>query len=703
MFSLMALAFFACFQTIAASATLTNCVALTESLWGSGPVDVNFDVTARVAIAPGALSMSFLVEDDSGGTTLWYEQAPHGDVLQTGDLVHLKGRILAYPNSSRFVKWESLGVLAHGEPPPPHTCTAKQLLAGEFRHTHIRLKAFVKDVFRDEIDPDFLFLTLICDGESLYAALFDKDRPLEDPSRLVGSTVSVCGHVNDHSERRRNGISRNLGVVIHIPSPDQISVLSAQDTHIGELPKADDLLAIRPADVPNRGKYQTHGRVLAVWHGDRILLRTNGGLVSRIDLAHTGLPKVGQVIDATGFPASDLFNINLIRATWSPAETTPAEESVPESVSAEVIALDDQRRTCFKPAFHGKLLRLEGTVRRASSALAQGGVLVAENDGVDFTIDASAIPESVRGITDNYRISIIGICVLDIEDWRPNETFPRIRGFSIVPRAPDDITVLSRPSWWTPVRLVWGLAVVCAILLVSAIANVILHEILTVREHELESQIVAKVESDLKTRERTRLAIELHDSISQNLTGVALELQTIARSKAPFSPDIGLHLNIAKRALGSCRDELRRCLWDLRHDMLEEQNVETAIRRTLEPHIGKANLFIRFPVDRERISDNTMHAILRALRELTTNAIRHGQATSVKVAGSIESGCLMFSVTDNGCGFDPHNCPGVADGHYGLLGIGERFSSLGGTFEITSKPGRTKAVCTIPLHGMAKA
>ena len=53
----------------------------------------------------------------------------------------------------------------------------------------------------------------------------------------------------------------------------------------------------------------------------------------------------------------------------------------------------------------------------------------------------------------------------------------------------------------------------------------------------------------------------------------------------------------------------------------------------------------------------------------------------------IDGDRLLFSVRDNGSGFDPHDRPGVRQGHFGLQGVLERVRALGGSLEITSKPG----------------
>ena len=129
--------------------------------------------------------------------------------------------------------------------------------------------------------------------------------------------------------------------------------------------------------------------------------------------------------------------------------------------------------------------------------------------------------------------------------------------------------------------------------------------------------------------------------------------------------------------------------------------MDRAIRKTLEPHLdGSADISVRFAVPRTLFTDNTAHVLLCIVRELVLNAVRHGRATSVKVAGCAEDGKILFSVQDNGCGFDPDAAPGVRDGHFGLQGIRERIKGRNGTMAIDSSPGRgTKITVTLMADG----
>lgn len=237
-----------------------------------------------------------------------------------------------------------------------------------------------------------------------------------------------------------------------------------------------------------------------------------------------------------------------------------------------------------------------------------------------------------------------------------------------------------------------------ALILIIFIWNRILRRLVDRRSRELTNERLSSFASGLKVEERTRLAVELHDTIAQMMTGVSLEIDAARDYAQHDHQEMDKHLDRASRTLSSCRSDLRNCVWDLRNQTLDEIRMDDAIRHTLAPHLSGAKLAVRFDVTRELLSDNTALAILRMIRELTLNAIRHGHATEIKVAGCIDDGHLLFSVTDNGGGFDTARAPGVEQGHFGLQGVSERAESLNGEMTVTSSPGHgTKAVVSIAL------
>ena len=236
------------------------------------------------------------------------------------------------------------------------------------------------------------------------------------------------------------------------------------------------------------------------------------------------------------------------------------------------------------------------------------------------------------------------------------------------------------------------------VLVLFLIWNASLRVLVERRGRELARKQVEAAHAKFKAIERMRLATELHDSVVQNLTGAALEIRAAQAALPAASEDSAPHLDIALKTINSSRAELRNCIWDLRNQALEKNDIDEAIRITLQPHIVDAKLHVRFNVPRRKIPDNAFHNILCIIRELVVNAVRHGHATTLKVAGTIDGDRLLFSVADDGCGFDPATRPGMEQGHFGLEGVMERVKALDGTADITSAPGKgTRIAINTPL------
>ena len=89
--------------------------------------------------------------------------------------------------------------------------------------------------------------------------------------------------------------------------------------------------------------------------------------------------------------------------------------------------------------------------------------------------------------------------------------------------------------------------------------------------------------------------------------------------------------------------------------------------------------------------------MLRIMRELAVNAVRHGKASQIKVFGECKGNLVRFCVKDNGYGFDPATSPGPAQGHFGLSGIRERVERRNGEMSVESSPGKGTSV-TVSLR-----
>ena len=327
-----------------------------------------------------------------------------------------------------------------------------------------------------------------------------------------------------------------------------------------------------------------------------------------------------------------------------------------------------------------------------------GRRLLLEDGGLTVQIDCGDAPEALDAIEIGSLVSASGICVIDSEFWSPAVPFPRNKSLFIVARGNADLRILARPPWWTPARLLVVIGALAFFAVAVLVWNILLKKISDRKGRDLAAARFANSVSELKVRERTRLATELHDSIVQILTGAIMKLRAADKMFGSDPTAARRQLSLAMKTLDSCRDETRNCIWDLRNQALDEPSMDKVLVRSLAPHAGNAKLAVRFAVPRERLTDNTAHAIICIVRELVLNAVRHGKAESVQVAGCIEGGRLLFSVKDDGCGFDPAARPGPDDGHFGLQGVQERIDAIGGEVSIASAPGAgTKISASIAM------
>ena len=624
------------------------------------------------------------VYDTTNAVLLVTHNAVSNLTIYAGDRIRAKGRTYIYDFNQIVALCESIEHTGRAAAPHPEYASAADIDSGRCDCRLVTIKGTLRDIFQDEIDKNYRYLVLNCDGRLIYAT--SAQIGINDVS--VGSTIEITGICAPISIGGR----RHMGRTIKIRDKDSIRIANTPTENVFSSPLIDDVSLMGPMEIQSLGIRRARGIVIATWSPQRLLIKTEQGNLISATVANQKLPSNGDAVEIAGLPETDLFNINLSRAVWRTSDLRIEARQNVYDISFEML-LPMSRK--LNPYFHGNTIRIKGNViGLESSGEHVGTILISERERI-LTIDTSMVTGAADGISVGTRIEVTGVCILETENWRPNSLFPPASGYRVVIRDPDDLRIISHPPWWTPKRLLAVIGILLAVLAALSVRMMITRRF---------NAMITKAKIDAKVGERTRLAVELHDSIAQDLTGIAMEIRSAKRAKDTDAANLDRHLNLAAAVLDSCRDELRNCIWDLRNLTLDDATVDEAIRRTLQQHLGGAKLEVRFAVERKRFSDNTFHTILRIIRELTINAVRHGAATDIKVAGCIDGGNLLISVRDNGRGFDPDNAPGASSGHFGLQGIRERAETLEGNFEIESgKRSRgTKALLRIPLTKNAK-
>jgi PAS domain S-box-containing protein len=202
-------------------------------------------------------------------------------------------------------------------------------------------------------------------------------------------------------------------------------------------------------------------------------------------------------------------------------------------------------------------------------------------------------------------------------------------------------------------------------------------------EEALEQQVREKAVA----AERSRLARELHDSVTQALYSVTLYAEATRLALAADKQDVAvenlreLH-NMAREAMV----DMRMLIFELHPPVLEEEGLVAALQARLAAVESRARLRTQIRVEGERrLPLSLEEALFRIALEALNNVIKHANAQQVIVDLGFEDGTAWLEVTDDGIGFDPVAVR--SSGGRGLLGIEERVQRIQGSVAIESAPG----------------
>lgn len=211
-------------------------------------------------------------------------------------------------------------------------------------------------------------------------------------------------------------------------------------------------------------------------------------------------------------------------------------------------------------------------------------------------------------------------------------------------------------------------------------------------------EYAAQVEDLTIAAERQRMARELHDTLSQGLAGLILQLEATDAHLAGNRPERAR--SVLQQSMEKARltlAEARQAIDDLRTS--GELSLEEAIRQEVEHFTASTGIpcetVITLP---EALPETIVETCVRVVSEGLTNIARHAQASSVRFCMVLDESkrVLAIEIVDDGIGFKPEV---VEVGHYGLLGMRERLRLVQGELEINSTPGEgTRLTVWIPTE-----
>jgi signal transduction histidine kinase len=196
--------------------------------------------------------------------------------------------------------------------------------------------------------------------------------------------------------------------------------------------------------------------------------------------------------------------------------------------------------------------------------------------------------------------------------------------------------------------------------------------------------------------ERTRLARELHDSVSQALYGIGLGAQTAYRSldKNPtmVRESVEYVLTLAEAGLA----EMRALIFELRPESLETEGLAVAHAKQAASNQARHGIEVQIELgDEPQMVLATKESLYRVAREALHNVVKHASASRIMLRMRNEDNLLKLEVVDNGVGFETTK---DFPGHLGLHSMRERVLQMGGEISIKSAQGNgTQLTVILPV------
>jgi signal transduction histidine kinase len=240
-----------------------------------------------------------------------------------------------------------------------------------------------------------------------------------------------------------------------------------------------------------------------------------------------------------------------------------------------------------------------------------------------------------------------------------------------------------------------------AMLLGLGIAGVTLARMIELERGSQQAQSeLRRLSGQLRTaqeQERKYLSRELHDQVGQMLTGLRMELASMARMHGDAESELAARIAGAKTTVEQTLRIVRDIAMLLRPSMLDDLGLTPALSWLVKEVSRSSGLDIQFEIDpaADLLPEAHRTCLYRVVQEALTNCSRHAAARQVRVEVKASDRVVHATIADDGRGFEPRRSKNHA---IGLLGMEERVRELGGVFKIVSAPGRgTTVIIRLPL------
>lgn len=606
---------------------------------------------------------NLFLQDRTGGIRITTKS---GLKIRVGDALEVEGTLKRGAFAPVVVD-ARIRTLGEESLPPAKTASGGGLLNGAFNGERVEVDGWVRSA---EKLANGTVSAILSSGSARITVRISNAGGL-NPQDLIASQIRVRGVASPVNAR--SSLQQLVDVEILVPSADEMKITvphPAKDPWRGKIIPLKEAFQYRPGQT--RGdRIRVKGQIIENRDGIIYLSDGDGGLAIRSPQGKDFGP--GQWVEAVGFLDLEEHLPVLADATLRKV-TSPAARILPNDASPQQVIAEGPHHADYI-SITGKLLdRMEiadpgKTPAGASLTLAlqtDGRVFLAE---LERPVSAAKMPALEVGST----LKVSGISLVQ------TDSSGTPIGFRMLVPSIGDVTVVKPASFFTVKRMFILLTIVLVVLLgVTLLSYFLARRNLRLSAEMRERHAVAA--------ERTRLARDLHDTLEQGLTGIHFQLHSIGPSGDEASPATQKRLSTVRTLVDQCHAEIRRSIWELRAGALEHFDLAEALKRNATVLANGSNIRVDVQTSRAKVKPPPLieDNLFRIGQEALTNAIKHSNASEVRIRLEILSTGASLSISDDGDGFEASKVPA---GHFGLLGMRERASRIGGTLAISSRPG----------------
>jgi signal transduction histidine kinase len=559
--------------------------------------------------------------------------------------------------------------LGRGLLPTPMHPTWEQLIGGSLDDQYIEITGLATDA------PDTNHLTLLLPGGKTE---LEFSTPLTDPlASFIHSVVRIRGVMFANWDTATHMVTPNRplhfgSAVICTEVPPPANPFSADRMRARELMQFD-------ARRSTFQRVKVSGQCLC--RHDGTVFMTDEGFGFRVEMVETVAVEPGDLLEVVGLVQlggeSPLVREAIARKLGSSPLPTPAPLT-------------------FDPA---------NNFRDASRVSATGLLLGVKDTESEHVLEmqsglnhfAARLPASARAPWPAAsRLRLTGTLSLTAASTGS----PGANSVELLLISPADVVVVARPPWWTLDRLLTTVAILTLGLALAFVWITLLRAQVERRTRQLRQEISERQKAEQERaieRERSRIALDLHDDLGSRLTAISM-LATAGHGAKPSPEASRERLELIADKARSMVTTLDGMVWavDPKNDTVA--SLAEYVASFTEEFLARTGIVCQlelpavFPA--RVVAAEARHNMLLAVRETLNNGVRHAHAATICLRLACTERELSIEILDDGRGFD---VPSAHRGN-GLANLQERLRKANGRCQIESSPGHgTKVLFTLPI------